>query len=336
MSKSLENIVPLRQAVAKFGADPLRLGVLATAELNQDTDFSPSLATTIQERLVNLIQQSRKLGRKKTGRATYSILDRWMLSRLNASVQSATAAMERLRVREVVNIVLYHLENDAAWYQRRLGPKKAKGDARNHVLRQVFDLKARILAPLAPHVAEEMWAALGNKGLVAKAEWPKPNDKLADRIAEASESMIKDTLEDTSEILKATGLTPKRITYFVAGPWKWQIYQKALNMAVQSQTDQGSFIRDVMSEPELRSIGKPAADFASKSIRQATQMKEELRKSRVGLELKEMKILEDAMDFFSREFKAEIQVGQEGEKRVSDPKDRARSAEPYRPAIFIE
>ncbi len=259
-----------------------------------------------------------------------------MLSRLNASVQSATAAMERLRVREVVNIVLYHLENDAAWYQRRLGPKKAKGDARNHVLRQVFDLKSRILAPLAPHVAEEMWAALGNKGLVAKAEWPKPNDKLADRIAEASESMIKDTLEDTSEILKATGLTPKRITYFVAAPWKWQIYQKALNVAVQSQTDQGNFIRDVMSEPELRSIGKPAADFASKSIRQATQMKEELRKSRVGLELKEMKILEDAMDFFSREFKAEIQVGQEGEKRVRDPKDRARSAEPYRPAIFIE
>src|SRR5207245_8295106 len=114
-----------------------------------------------------------------------------------------------------------------------------------------------------------MWAALGNKGLVAKAEWPKTNDKLADRIAEASESMIKDTLEDTSEILKATGLTRKRITYFVAGPWKWQIYQKALNMAVQSQTDQGNFIRDVMSEPELRSIAKQAADIMCGSILQA-------------------------------------------------------------------
>src|SRR5207244_8560947 len=135
----------------------------------------------------------------------------------------------------------------------------------------------------------------------AKAEWPKPNDKLADRIAEASESMIKDTLEDTSEILKATGLTPKRITYFVAGPWKWQIYQKALNMAVQSQTDQGNFIRDLMSEPELRSIGKPAADFVSKEIRQATQMKVELRKSRVGLDLPEMMIREDVRDLFCGE-----------------------------------
>ncbi len=58
MSKSLENIIPLRQAVAKFGADPLRIGTLATAELNQDTDFSETLAATIQDRLVNLMSQS--------------------------------------------------------------------------------------------------------------------------------------------------------------------------------------------------------------------------------------------------------------------------------------
>src|SRR5207249_5856848 len=72
MSKSLENIIPLRQAVAKFGADPLRIATLATAELNQDTDFSETLATTIQDRLVSLISQSRKLGRKTTARTVYS------------------------------------------------------------------------------------------------------------------------------------------------------------------------------------------------------------------------------------------------------------------------
>src|SRR5690242_6637567 len=140
MSKSLENIIPLRQAVAKFGADPLRIGTIATAELNQDTDFSETLASTLQDRLVSLISQSRKLGRVASRKTAYSSLDRWMLSRLNSAVQTATEAMERLRVREVVNIVLYHLDNDAAWYQRRLGPKKARGDSRNHVLRQVFDL----------------------------------------------------------------------------------------------------------------------------------------------------------------------------------------------------
>src|SRR5215472_4672685 len=78
MSKSLENIIPLRQAVAKFGADPLRIGTLATAELNQDTDFSEALTATLQDRLVNLILQSRKLGRMKGRKTALSTLDKWM------------------------------------------------------------------------------------------------------------------------------------------------------------------------------------------------------------------------------------------------------------------
>jgi leucyl-tRNA synthetase len=336
MSKSLENIIPLRQAVAKFGADPLRIGTLATAELNQDTDFSESLASTIQERLVSLISQSRKLGRTSKRKTTYSTLDRWMLSRLNTAVQTATAAMERLRVREVVNIVLYHLENDAAWYQRRLGPKKAKGDARSQVLRQVIDLRARLLAPLAPHVAEEMWAALGNKGLVAKAEWPKPNDRLSDKHAEAAESVVVQTLEDTAEILKATGIKPKRITYYTAAPWKWSLYRSALTAAQTGQKKQGDFIREVMSDEKMRVMGKAAADYASKSILQATQMKRELLDSRAGIELKEKTILEDGSEFFKREFTAEIRVWQDSEKGIDDPKGKARLAEPYRPAILIE
>ena len=337
MSKSLENIIPLRQAIARFGADPLRIGVLATAELNQDTDFSESLVATIQERLVNLVAQSRKLGRRRvSGKSESSTLDKWMLSRLNSAVQSATNAMEKLRVREVINTILYNIDNDTAWYQRRLGPRKKTNEGRDRILRQVFNIKAQLIAPLAPHVAEEMWTSLGNKGMVAKADWPEFDESLHDSTAEAAESIVRQTLDDSAEILRATGLTPKRITYYSAAPWKWGVYQKALDMAVKSQSDQGNFIREVMSEPQLRGMGKPAADFASKAIRQATQMKEELRKARVGLELREMKILEDAKDFFGREFKAEILVGREGETGVSDPKDRARSAEPYRPAIFVE
>lgn len=335
MSKSLENIVPLRQAIAKFGADPLRLGTISTAELNQDTDFSESLATTLQERLVNLIQQSRKFGPKKTGKKVYSVLDRWMLNRLNLSAQSATAAMEKLRVREVVNIVLYHLDNDAAWYQRRVGPKSSKGDSRNNVLHEVYDFRARMLAPLAPHVAEEMWAALGNKGLVAEAEWPKANERLIDSKAEVSESIIKQTLEDTGEILRTTGMTAKKITFYVAPAWKWQIYQKALADSANGKK-QGDFIKDVMGSTELRGMGKAAADYAAKSITQATQMKEELRRLRRGVELNEKRILEDAAKFFERELKAEVQVLQEGEAGVYDPKGKAKYAEPYRPAILVE
>src|SRR5207253_4324255 len=117
-----------------------------------------------------------------------------------------------------------------------------------------------------------MWASIGNERMVAKADWAEFRGGIHHRAAEAAKSIIRQTLDDTAEILRATGLTPKRIMYYSAALWKWRVYQKALDMAVKSQSDQGTFIRDVMSEPELRSIGKPAADFASKAIRQATQM----------------------------------------------------------------
>ena len=336
MSKSLENIIPLRQAVAKYGADPLRIGTIATAELNQDTDFSEALAASLQDRLANLIFQSRKLAKRKIAKPAYSTLDRWMTSRLNTAIQSTTAAMEILRVREVVNTVLYHLENDAAWYQRRLGPTKKKDDARSQVMRQVVDAKARMLAPLAPHVAEEMWATLGNKGLVAQAEWPKASDRFIDRTAEASESIVRQTLEDTGEILKATGIKPKSVTYYTAAPWKWNIYQKALAAAQGGKRNPGEFIKEVMSDSEMRGVGKSAADYATKSLQQATQMKEDLLKSRVGIHLKEKRILEDASGFFKREIGAEVNVWQEGDKAAIDPKGRAKFAEPYRAAIFVE
>ncbi len=338
MSKSLENIRPLRQGIARFGADPLRIGVMATAELNQDTDFSESVVVAIHERLINLILQSRKLGKGKSRRNTnYSGLDRWILSRLNKTIETATTAMERLRVREVINMVLYQLDIDVAWYQRRLGPKKTTADGRNQVLKSVMEAKARMLAPLSPHVAEEMWSSLGNKGLIVRTNWPTIDTEFNDKAAEQAESIIRQTLEDTGEILKATRLTPKRIVYYAAAPWKWRIYREALVSAPDKEVRSGDFIKQVMSNSEMREIGEPAAHYAAKSIQQVRQMGEELRKSRREVrDIDERRIFEDAAGFFKREFKADVQVWQEDDREAYDPSGKAKFAEPYRPAIFVE
>jgi len=39
MSKSMGNIIPLRQAINDYGADPIRLAIIISAELLQDADF---------------------------------------------------------------------------------------------------------------------------------------------------------------------------------------------------------------------------------------------------------------------------------------------------------
>jgi len=40
MSKSMGNIIPLRTAIKDYGADPIRLAIISSAELLQDADFN--------------------------------------------------------------------------------------------------------------------------------------------------------------------------------------------------------------------------------------------------------------------------------------------------------
>ena len=49
-----------------------------------------------------------------------------------------------------------------------------------------------------------------------------------DLAAEEQENLITDIITDTQNILKATKITPKRIVFYTAAAWKWQIYLKVL------------------------------------------------------------------------------------------------------------
>jgi len=260
-----------------------------------------------------------------------------MLSRLNRAVREATGAMEKLRVREAINKIMYQLDNDLAWYWRRSGGRKGKTGPSVAVLRRVLEERARMLAPVAPHTAEEVWSRVGQRGMVVSARWPVADGKLDDSLAEQAESLVGDVLEDTGEILKATRMSPKQVSYYTAANWKWRVYEKALEVAGSEGMDQGGFIRTVMADSELRGLGKQAADYAAKVLQQARGMGEEQRKNRLaaGL-LKEKEVLAGAVYFFQRELKAEVRVWTEDEKGAVDPKGRARLAEPYRPAIFVE
>ena len=193
-----------------------------------------------------------------------------------------------------------------------------------------------MMAPLAPHTAEEIWSRIGNKGFVVQTDWPEESESEKDPTAERAEALVRQVLDDTGEILKATGITPKRIAYYTAADWKWQVYLKALK-AAEEKRNQGDFIRDLMGDPQLRSLGRIAADYAAKAIQQANQMPDEMRESRLrdGITA-EKTIFADSVEFYQREFKCGVDVWQEGDLKISDPKERARMSEPYRPAIYLE
>ncbi|MFL6441853.1 MAG: leucine--tRNA ligase, partial [Nitrososphaeraceae archaeon] len=139
MSKSLGNIIPLRSAIKEYGVDAIRLAILISAELLQDADFSFDAVRGIQSKLYDIynmaLEQSQeknnkrrnaniKLKEKTNAENTITELeDRWIISRLQYAIEDITTSMDKLRVREALHIILYSLDRDLQWYQKRIRTK---------------------------------------------------------------------------------------------------------------------------------------------------------------------------------------------------------------------
>jgi leucyl-tRNA synthetase len=336
MSKSFGNIIPLREGLAIFGADPIRLGVLATAELLQDADFSPSVAKSMRdklERLYKLATQVAKNPKNSNSEKTLTTADRWMLSKLQEHIKRATEAMEKLAVRKAIHTILFELDQDLQWYQKRV--KATKGSAATKVLNKVLNAQLRMLAPFAPHICEELWEMIGGEGFISLSQWPTYDETKVDIKAEENETLLMSLLEDTQNIVKATGIKPKRICYYTASSWKWKTYLKIIEKT--PETSQSNIIRELMQEPELKAKAKEVAEFASKILDETKRMPEERKQKllKIGA-FNENQALKEAISFLEQELDAEIQIYDEEEPQRYDPKNRAKAAKPYRPAIYVE
>jgi leucyl-tRNA synthetase len=176
---------------------------------------------------------------------------------------------------------------------------------------------AKLLAPVAPHAAEEMWAELGHDDLLAEAEWPAAE---APADYETERRLVENTREDIRDIVDTVGIEdPQTITLAVAPEWKHRVLDLARNA-------DGNVVGTVMQDEELREQGEAAADFAKELAGRAQSLDEQLPPER------EQAALERAAWLIEREFGAAVVV--QGPEEADA--DLVGKAGPGRPAIDIE
>jgi leucyl-tRNA synthetase len=338
MSKSFGNIIPLREGLEKFGADSIRLSVLSTAELLQDAEFNPSIAKSMIDKLEKLYRFALQMAKTETKgmeqSENFDMLDKWMLSRLQRHIIAATEAMEKMSVRKVIHRILYELNQDLQWYQKRVANQKHKKEyAENHVLKQVLEAQILMLAPVAPHICEEIWEIMDKNGFISTSSWPKPDPTKIDVAAEENEEFLINLLEDTENIIKATKIKPQKIFYYVATPWKWKIYLKALEKSMQGKIELKELMKVIPPDEKNKEIVK----FALKVIEQIKTIPEKRKRNILKIvTIDEIKTIESAKEFLKERLKAEIAVYNEKDEEIYDPKQKATMAMPLRPAIYIE
>jgi len=327
MSKSLGNIIPLRKAIREFGVDPLRLAILANAELLQDADFTLSSINIFQERLKKLYKFAKEvISLPYEDTVELQEEDRWMLSILQRVIEKVTNCMEKLRVREAINEIMYILDSHVNWYLKRIqGDNKRAGK----VLREVLDVRIRLLAPIAPIICEELWELKGGKGFISLAEWPKVDTSKIDPKVELGEEYLMGLLEDVRKILKVRKKKPSIIYLYVRAEWKWKVFLKMLEWEGKIEPQKlVQSLSEEFKEVPIEELVKNMLDyFASEEARS---------KWREGRDLNEYDLLLRAKSFLEKELKCEIKIFKEDESKKYDPLNRSSRSLPFKPAIYME
>jgi leucyl-tRNA synthetase len=333
MSKSMGNIVPLRQAIRDYGADPIRLAIIISAELLQDADFNLESINGIKNKLVLLLEECSKLkpGKPINLRAE----DRWIQSKIQSVISKVSASIEKMRLREALHEILFSFESDLLWYLKRAKAKKR--DDYSGILHEINTARAAMLSPFAPHIAEEIWERLGNSGLASQSSWPRVMADAIDPNAIQSEELLKSIMDDISNILKVTKITPKKITIYTANSFKVKAYHTILEKVMAGETNMGAIMKDLITNLETADI-KKNPDFVQRTIKDILSEPAEIRKTR--LETKnfdeESLIAKELISLAKSDFGVDVQVFSENDSGIYDPKGKAKTARPFKPAILIE
>ncbi len=340
MSKSLNNIIPLINAIDMFGADPLRISLMITAEPLKDADFSPDLAKTLGDALQRFYTKAEGIVKQGKGSPDdLKDIDRWMLSKLQGHIAEANEAMVELKVRKTVHAALYNLNGDFDWYRKRVSKDRdtpERAEAVKYVEWSVLDTQVRMLTPFTPHLSEEVWELMGGEGFIAFADWPKINEDYVSKESEIIENVIVTSLEDVQKITKVTGIEPEKVYFYTADGWKWKVYMKALKLAQKGELDVGSLIRASLKDEEMKARSKDVPGYARGLVDDIIKLPEADRAMRIKMgQLNEVGILQDALSFIEGEYKAEVIIAAESDPWIEDPAKRAGRSKPYRPAIYV-
>ncbi|MGY3736934.1 valine--tRNA ligase [Lactococcus taiwanensis] len=238
MSKSLGNGIDPMDVIEKYGADALRWFLSNGSAPGQDVRFSYDKMDAAWNFINKIWNVSRYILMnaedvsadavssaltKVANQTAGNVTDRWILTRLNDTVERVTEQMDKFEF-GVAGHILYNFIWDefANWYleltkEVMFGEDEAEKDITRAVLLHVLDQVLRLLHPIMPFFTEEIFEKLPNtSGSIVVAEYPKVRPEFNDDKASEGVAMLIELITAVRNI-RAEVNTPlsKQVPIFI-------------------------------------------------------------------------------------------------------------------------
>jgi len=155
MSKRWGNVINPDDIVEEYGADTMRVYEMFMGPFSQACAWSTNGLIGARKFIEKLLKAGEKIDDKKSSDEFKNILHK-TIKKVGEDIETFKFNTAIAQMMILVN---------------KMGEEKS-------INKEDYLLFIRVIAPFIPHLAEEIWAEMGNKKSISKEAWPKYDEKL--------------------------------------------------------------------------------------------------------------------------------------------------------------
>lgn len=225
MHKSWGNFIEFNEGAEKMGVDVMRW-IYARQNVSENLLFGYKLADETRRRfhlklwnVYNFFVTYANIDNWKPGgkieEVDLSVLDKWILLRLEELVKEVTENLDRYDAAAASGLIEVFVDDLSNWYLRRsrdrvgfLAEDRLSKEAFYQTLYLVLEVLSRLLAPFTPFISDEIYCNLTKKESVHLSEWPHLDFAFLDGEKNLVEDMVylRDIVEKVHAKRKELGI----------------------------------------------------------------------------------------------------------------------------------
>lgn len=203
MSKTKKNGIPFDEAIEKMGADPMRW-LYCQQKAHTSVNFGYNIADQVKRDFLLILWNSYRFFAQHANMENWqpsnfdfknlsNPLDKWLLSRLNHTIETSTKYLEKYNTSKVTESIENFVNDLSTWYIRRNRNRNDNFEFLAHVFDNIFIL----MSPITPFLSEVLYQNLHQNLSVHLQSWPKSDKTLIDEKLEKDMELVKNICQLT-------------------------------------------------------------------------------------------------------------------------------------------
>ncbi|MHA1146901.1 MAG: leucine--tRNA ligase [Promethearchaeota archaeon] len=315
MSKSYGNTIDPTEIIDSYGADAARFFILFGASPESGLEWSDE-GVGFANRFINntfqlLAEPPENIRQEKT------IRDMLIQYNLHKTIKKTSESLEKIAIRDAVNQIIQ--------FTSELAKYKQEG-VKEEVFNECKEKITLLLHPIAPHMTEEIWEKMKNKGYLSLASWPDYDESFLTEENHFKWKMMNNIFESINNIksiIKRDKL--EEIKIIIADQWKYD-FNAILIPLVSEQKNHGEIMKEIMRNAAFKPHGK----FIGQTI---TRVLKNIGKfPNITLSANdELAFFTDIKSIIEKKYNSKVRIILEKKSK----EQKASQAYPGRPAIVI-